>query len=98
MGEKWAKDDLWTDAAAIPGVRVIADRNGSEVSRFGAATSGQTLLYDPAGRLVFNGGITAARGHFGPNDGVDAIVSLLEHGTARHHSAPVFGCSLLGGA
>ena len=98
MGAEWVRGKLWTEAAAIPGVRVIADHNGRETRRFGAATSGQALLYDPAGRLVFYGGITAARGHFGPNDGVDSVISLLDHGSSKLHSAPVFGCSLLGGA
>jgi hypothetical protein len=96
MGEAWARSDLWTDAAAIPGVHVVEDQDGWEARRFGASTSGQTLLYDSNGHLVFNGGITAARGHFGANDGMDAVESMLEHGTANNHMAPVFGCSLLG--
>jgi hypothetical protein len=96
MGEAWARSDLWNDAAAIPGVHVIEDQDGWEVRRFGASTSGQTLLYDSSGHLVFNGGITTARGHFGPNDGLDAVESLLEHGAAGQQTAPVFGCSLLG--
>src|ERR1035438_5349446 len=96
MGEGWARSDLWNAATAIPGVHVIEDRDGWEVRRFGPSTSGQTLLYDSDGHLVFNGGITAARGHFGANDGMDAVVSILEHRTAEHHTAPVFGCSLLG--
>jgi hypothetical protein len=96
MGEAWTRSDLWKDAAAIPGVHAIEDHDGLEVRRFGASTSGQTLLYDTNGHLVFNGGITAARGHLGANDGMDAVESMLEHGSAKHHTAPVFGCSLLG--
>jgi hypothetical protein len=76
--------------------QVVEDQDGWVVRRFGASIGGQTLLYDSDGHLVFNGGITAARGHFGANDGMDAIVSVLEHGTAEHHGAPLFGCSLLG--
>jgi hypothetical protein len=92
----WARTDLWRSAAIIPGVRPMEDPDGNEARRFGAATSGQTLLYDRNGRLLFNGGITASRGHMGANDGWDAIVSLLETGTAKHKTTPVFGCSLLG--
>jgi hypothetical protein len=96
MSEAWARSDLWNDAAAIPGVHAIEDHDGLEVRRFGASTSGQTLLYDTSGHLVFNGGITAARGHLGANDGMDAVESILEHRSAKQHTAPVFGCSLLG--
>ncbi|MGA2600220.1 MAG: hypothetical protein ABSH09_24905, partial [Bryobacteraceae bacterium] len=95
-GSSWVRSDLWRDAAAIPGVQNIEDREGLEIRRFGASTSGQTLLYDAAGRLAFNGGITAARGHLGGNDGLDAVISIVESGIAQRHAAPVFGCSLLG--
>jgi hypothetical protein len=76
FGESWTKSDLWSSAGLIPGVIRIIDR-GSEANLFRAATSGQTMVYDGRGRLVFRGGITAARGHFGDNAGVDAIVALL---------------------
>jgi hypothetical protein len=90
----WVHSDLWRDARAIPGVDIIEDAEGREARRFGAATSGQTLLYDEAGNLQFNGGITASRGHSGGNYGRDAVISLLESGTAERHTTPVFGCSL----
>jgi hypothetical protein len=96
MGEDWARSELWNDAAAIPGVHVLEDQDGREVRRFGASTSGQTLLYGIDGQLVFNGGITAARGHLGANDGTDAVESMLKYGIAKQRTAPVFGCSLLG--
>ena len=55
----------------------IVDR-GAEANLFGAATSGQTMVYDPGGRLRFSGGITAARGHYGDNVGVSAIARLID--------------------
>ena len=86
--------DLWKRAASLPGVRVIHDERGEEMERFGAVTSGQTMLYDPQGALVFSGGMTAARGHVGANYGVDTVVSIVL-GRARDGArAPVFGCSL----
>lgn len=94
MGENWEQTDLWRTAAAMPGVRVIADDDGREAQAFGTATSGQTLLYDPAGRLVFSGGITAARGHSGDNPGRSAVVSLLMTAAADSTSSPVYGCPL----
>jgi hypothetical protein len=94
MPSGWTKTDLWDSALAIPGVRVLADAGGSTARRFGAHTSGQTLLFDASGRLVFNGGITASRGHSGGNDGRDEIVRLLRGETPLRHGTPVFGCAL----
>ena len=81
-----------------PGTSKQVTVRGREIGIFHAATSGQTLLYDVNGRLAFNGGITARRGHSGPNDGRDAILSLLQDGFRLHETTPVFGCSLLGAA
>jgi hypothetical protein len=95
-GVQWSKSDLYESASRIPGVRVFGDPNGAIAQQFGARTSGQSLLYDAAGRLVFNGGITAARGHAGANDGQDAVMALLRGGSPRHRTTPVFGCALYG--
>ena len=65
----WEMTDLWQTAARLPDVTVVRDDDGREASRFGAATSGQTLLYDTRGALLFSGGITGARGHAGDNAG-----------------------------
>ena len=70
------------------------DEGGVEASRFGAATSGQAILYDGDGRLVFSGGITAARGHFGDNAGSQALARLLIDGMPSRPHTPVFGCAL----
>jgi hypothetical protein len=93
---EWVQNQLRRDAEAIPGVHVIEDIGAVETRRFGAATSGQTLLYDAQGTLWFNGGITASRGHRGSSYGRDSLVSLIESGRAEHQSGPVFGCCLLG--
>jgi hypothetical protein len=97
---EWAKTDLWQAATAIPGVRAFEDRDGAVARSFGVFTSGETLLYDPAGRLQFQGGITAFRGHSGDNAGRSAITALLQGDEVpsknAHMTAPVFGCSLRG--
>jgi hypothetical protein len=94
----WAKTDLWETAEKIPGVTVIADTGNNYAARFGVFTSGQTLVYDSNGRLIFNGGITASRGHSGDNYGRDAIIALLQDHLAKLTPppviSPVFGCSL----
>ncbi|HVX85787.1 MAG TPA: RedB protein [Phycisphaerae bacterium] len=93
----WAKTSLWTSAAAIPGVTVIADLGGSETRRFGLATSGETLLYGADLRLEFSGGITESRGHAGDNAGESAIEALVKDPSAfgvQTTRTPVYGCAL----
>jgi hypothetical protein len=94
FSDGWEQTDLWASAAAIPGVTVVRDDDGVEAGRFGAATSGQTVLYDAAGGLIFSGGITAARGHAGDNAGRAAIVSLLVNNESEQKETPVYGCPL----
>jgi hypothetical protein len=90
----WEKTDVWTRSAEIPGVSVAADPDGREAARFGASTSGQVVLYDPGGRLLFRGGITGARGHEGDNAGRDHMAALIRTGSADARESRVFGCAL----
>ena len=76
------------------GVRVHLDAEGAERRRFGIHTSGQVLVYDAAGRLAFAGGVTAARGHEGPNPGQAALTALLRDGSPASSNWAVFGCPL----
>lgn len=92
--DDWEKTDLWQNAASIPGVEVVVDDDGAEAQRFHATTSGQTVLYNAEGHLLFSGGITGSRGHEGDNAGRSAIVSLLNTGEAEAAKTSVFGCSL----
>jgi hypothetical protein len=94
VGDEWEKTGLWRSAAQIPDVTVVRDEDGREARRFGGGTSGQTLLYDSDGRLLFSGGTTIARGHFGDNPGVAAMLALLEGDVPHRTATPVFGCSL----
>jgi hypothetical protein len=94
FAEGWENTDLWGTAAGIPGVTVVRDDDGREARRFGAETSGQTLLYDERGVLVFSGGITGARAHAGNNVGRQSLVALLNHEPAARSGTNVFGCSL----
>ena len=93
-GDLWVKGALWQEAAGIPGLHLVEDSGGREAQLFGASTSGQVLLYDSRGRLLFKGGITAARGHVGPNAGSEAILHLLLGSAGPRKTTPVFGCSL----
>jgi hypothetical protein len=94
FSDGWVQSDLWESAAAIPGVTPVLDDGGTEAGLFHAETSGQTVLYDSNGNLLFSGGITSARGHAGDNAGRTAIVSLLTSDEAEERDTPVFGCPL----
>jgi len=97
----WQETGLWRTARAVPGAQLSADENGDEAKRFGATTSGHTVVYDGEGVLLFSGGITLARGHCGDSPGHDAVVAVARRSsTSTSASAgaccrtPVFGCPL----
>lgn len=96
----WVRTDLWRTAAAIPGVHAFEDRDAQMAKRFGVFTSGEALLYSAKGQLLFEGGITAYRGHSGDNAGRTAITKLVRgvipSASSVPVTTPVFGCSLRG--
>lgn len=96
IGDETSASDgrLWNAAAALPGVTLVADRDGVKTRRFGAFVSGQTFLFDRAGHLIFSGGLTAARAHAGDNDGETAVLAALRDGISPIATTPVFGCLL----
>jgi hypothetical protein len=94
FSDAWEQTDLWQSAADIPGVTVILDTDGREAHLFDAATSGQTVLYDRDGRMLFRGGITASRGHFGDNAGQASIISIVNAEVPDQTETSVFGCPL----
>lgn len=92
--DPWAETPLWRMAKSIPEVTTILDRDGVEAARFHAYTSGQVALYDPAGSLVFSGGITGARGHVGDNQGSRAVIEYARRQALPLRQTPVYGCPL----
>jgi hypothetical protein len=92
--EDWTRTDLWRSASSLPGVVVQSDEDGVEARRFHSETSGQVLLYDIRGRLVFEGGITSSRAHEGGNAGRSALVAILSGDALNSPRTPVFGCSI----
>jgi hypothetical protein len=94
VAEGWERTATWETAAGLKGVRVECDRDGAEARRAGATTSGYAVLYDPAGRVAFRGGLTRARGRVGESTGRRAILSALAGQEPEARVAPVFGCSL----
>lgn len=96
--EGWTDTALWRQAAALPDVKVMRDDAGVKAREFGAETSGQVVLYDARGSLIFSGGITGSRGHQGDNAGRAALVGLLNDPAADSRTTSVFGCPLFGSA
>ena len=96
FADGWEKTGLWETAARLPDTTVVRDDDGLEAARFGAATSGQTMLYAAHGALLFTGGITGARAHAGDNAGRKALVALLNELKPDRRTSTVFGCSLFG--
>ena len=107
---QWVQGDVWVTASSLPGVTVFADRQGRLAEVFGAETSGHAMLFDSAGKLRFEGGITPSRGHRGSNLGREQLVKLAMPGRPQsplaeedeaNRNAPdgiestcVFGCPL----
>jgi hypothetical protein len=96
-GGDWCGGSLRERAESISGVTVADDHDGREAREFHVETSGHVVFYDAAGRLLFSGGITPARGHTGDSEGGATIMALLAGRPAHVRSAPVFGCPLFDG-
>jgi hypothetical protein len=94
FADGWEQTDLWQKAASLSGVTVVRDEDGRAARHFGTVTSGQTLLYDARGGLLFSGGITGARAHPGDNPGRRSLVALLNRESAARSGTNVFGCPL----
>lgn len=94
VDDDWTHTDLVERARAIDGVIAIADTENGESERFGAMTSGTTMLYTADGSLRFSGGVTAARGHEGASVGQQRILDIIESGHTDRQDAAVFGCAL----
>lgn len=82
---------------SLVSAKIVQDIDGKIAASFGAETSGQTVLYSTAGKLLFQGGITRSRGHEGDNDGEDEIVRLVlkqTEASAQIAQTPTFGCKI----
>jgi hypothetical protein len=90
----WLDGALWRAANAVPDLHVSVDKDGRDAAALGATTSGQVMVYDPAGNLEFTGGITDGRGHEGDNAGLLSLLALLREGKTTVSRTPVYGCSL----
>lgn len=86
---------FWKHLEALPGVEPKLDPEGTITALLGAEVSGSVAAFNRTGTLVFQGGLTASRGHEGPSLAIDHLAQLAsghvpEKGAVA--SAPVFGC------
>jgi hypothetical protein len=92
--KSWSRTDLWESVSSLHKLTPVLD-DGREARLFGAATSGQVIVYGSDGRRLFSGGITASRGHFGDNSGSMSIIALSQAPRpATSKGTPVYGCPL----
>lgn len=95
VAEDWSQADLWDTALANRDLHVVLDSGGVLARRFGAQTSGQVLLYDRAGVLQFDGGLTPGRGHVGDSFGRSRLQAIA---TGQVPASPAtcatYGCPL----
>jgi hypothetical protein len=96
--DAWVHGRLWDLAQSIPGTTRQVDAGGQLSKQFGATTSGTIVLYDQAGHLKYQGGITVARGHEGDSRGKDALFALARGETQAAAQCPVYGCPLTNSA
>ncbi|HSS01118.1 MAG TPA: hypothetical protein VLM79_28870 [Kofleriaceae bacterium] len=88
-----AANEIAVRAHQIRGATVVIDRDHTETARFGAITSGHTVLYGAGGDRLFVGGLTDGGGHPGPSAGRTQVLALAR-GQKAARATPVFGCDL----
>jgi hypothetical protein len=91
--------DSWIECVSLSTLQkmnatIVVDTDGERATSLGLNTSGQIQIYSPQGKLLYNGGITGARGHAGDNIGEGKALALLRGEIKFAESAPTFGCSI----
>lgn len=75
-------------------VPIVSDPEGKIAASLGAVTSGHAIFVNAQGDVNFSGGLTLSRGHRGPTESQDAILSWIRGDNHAPVKNPVFGCSL----
>lgn len=95
METDWHETSLWESVGRISDCERILDKGGRITRQAGAETSGTVGVYEPDGRLMFWGGVTASRGHAGDSPGTDAIAGYFNNLTYQDRTN-VYGCPING--
>jgi len=99
--DEWMQTAIVDRAKGITRARIFVDGDGQLSAKFRASVSGQCLLYSPNGQLLFQGGLTASRGHEGESLGQALLIRMLAHREAKEFEnqqaleVPVYGCELI---
>jgi len=97
----WKQTAIWRRCESISKGSLLVDFGGEMATKFRISTSGHCALYSAAGKLLFQGGITASRGHEGESTGRVAIRAHLSSNgrdidkMQMKSETPVFGCELI---
>ena len=91
--ESWIEGALLDECRRMS-YRVRPDPDGRLAAALGGVTSGVIALYDATGRLRYQGGITASRGHEGDNAGERMVIEILRGRRGGEKFMPVFGCPI----
>jgi hypothetical protein len=94
-----SEPDSWIECVSLSTLQkmnatIVVDTDGGRAAALGLNTSGQIQIYSPQGKLLYNGGITGARGHAGDNIGESRALALIREEIQSAESAPTFGCSI----
>lgn len=95
IGDLWWSSSFLDQSARLPNAHLVRDSGGVETALFGARISGTVLLFDAAGKRLYAGGVTMARGHAGDNVGLQAVTDLLQDHRASVSSIPPLGCEMV---
>ncbi len=78
-------------AASLPDTQVTPMSREMAVS-FGVQTSGHVLFFDRTGKLLFSGGMTDSRGHFGDSISSQQLEVCVQGKIDRLVRTNVYGC------
>lgn len=88
-------NSYWQRLQKLDAVSLMKDPEGKTAESLGSLVSGTVTAYDAEGKLVFQGGLTATRGHAGPSPALDALNAILAGKPIPEISTTMsFGCSL----
>ena len=90
----WMDTDTVATASGLPNVDIITDQDSARAKSLGLSRSGESLVINDAGQVVFQSGITAGRSCKMRNPSSDAVSEFLLHGTCPAITTPMFGCPL----
>jgi len=94
IGEVNRNAPAYRIAGQIKNATIVEDKVGNVMRRYGAATSGQTFIYDPNGKLAYQGGLTAGRGVDDPRFAMEVYETVRTKNIKPY--SPAYGCSLEG--